>query len=69
MAAPEKYLTPREAVDLMGVTAETVRIWCRIGPKLGGIRAVKGSGPNGRYRIPESAIREWEQRNTYHPGA
>lgn len=63
-----KYYTVREVAEILSLSPDAVREMCRVGPKYGGLRAMKGPSRNSRYRIPASAITEWEQRNEYNPG-
>lgn len=58
-----RYFTVDEFADMTSFSPHIIRQWCRIGPKQGGIRAIK---TGKEWRIPSSAITEWENRNTYH---
>ncbi|GAA1774298.1 hypothetical protein GCM10009767_35340 [Kocuria aegyptia] len=60
--APEEYPTPAQAAERLGGGAEHICVLCRIGPEHGGLRSVKGRGPNGHVR--ESAITAWVEGNT-----
>lgn len=52
----EKFYTPKEVSEILGVALDTVRIWLRNGT----LRGIK-VGPR-LWRIPESALREKENK-------
>lgn len=67
MKQPEQLVTVREVAGILGMHEETVRKLCRTGVRSGGMRSIKGPGVNSKYRIPVSAVVEWQQRNAYIP--
>ena len=51
----ERYYTPKEVAEILGVALDTVRIWLRNG-------TLKGFKVGPRlWRIPESALRDKEE--------
>ena len=62
-------MTVREVADVLSMHPETVRSRCRVGVQLGGIRSIRAPAVNSEYRIPVSAVIEWQQRNASLPPA
>ncbi|MFI7483055.1 helix-turn-helix domain-containing protein [Kocuria sp. M1R5S2] len=55
-----KYYTPDEVAKILSLSPQTVRRYLREGR----IKAVRlNNSIRAPYRIPESAIAEWERRN------
>ena len=69
MEKPESLMTAHEAAEILGFHVDTIRTMCRTGQ----LRCIKkptpNGGPNGRLRIPATAITEWQRRHTYCPMA